>query len=686
MQKKPKKKKKPVSLAKRLSGYRSSQSDSSDNLAEMPQKRRKVQSKLQRIASTYKNASAKALSQARAGGQSATHSDTNTTDVAEEVNTSNVARSDVTQVCDTPRNVLTSTAISDEQPAENITAVVDEPEQMQGCERGTRGNLINVAVCGEEPSMSTSTVNGPFASIEENREAEEIESVSCATVSNNSTSDESGIRVALDPFAGLTASLVGCKITNSRKDVSEEVEGGSGEDSRLVDTEKECASSSTVANNSPFTNLAQEQINAQSVLDDLELSSEDEDGEGGMDWESDNSHFVETEHDSAYDFESVPDSCQMIVIRNNLTVNGAEKISSEVLSSEEPTVASSKDSVEADESPSRSNLASSLSESEQSNTNSKSCKDSNSMLFEMSSATPHVSPVDVTSDSEHRRVDSSQKSASQDNDAVLPVTVGGEKELASYCEEETMDRQEEQRGLVNTSSSADEGTTHESATGSESSEFFTSVFDTRDKPTNESGSVPAPGIERGVDTTCGSSVRVRQLSREKAALEESGSDSDQRARGPHVIACNEVHVSRDTNAPKTVTSRLKVAENVSNIGGKEVSLTGGKDRGRNTPQDKNSRNVRAQKSSNKRSAKTPAKKGPSKNSKRSHIASDKTNSQVNGNDIQTTKSSTLKEKPKNTENQGESSEEATKAKFRNRSSIFAHDMQTLELLWNFKGR
>ena len=675
MQKKPKKKKKPVSLARRLSGYRSSQSDSSDNLAEIPQKRRKVQSKLQRIASTYKNASTKALSQARAGGQSTTHNDTNTRDVTEEVNTSDVVRSDVMQVCDTPRNVLTSAEGSGEQPAENIPAVVDEEEQMQGCDGDTPGNLLNVAVCGQEPSMSTSIVSGPFASIEENREAEEIESVSCATVSNNSTSHESGIRVVLDPFAGLTASLVGCKITNSHKDVSEQVEGGSGEDSRVVDSEKVSSSPSIVANNSPFTNLTQEQINAQSVLDDLALSS-DEEGEGGMDWESDNSHFVETEHDSAYDFESVLDSSQVIATSDNLTLNGAEKAVSEVLSSE-----CSKESVEAGESPLLSNLAPSLPEKERSNTNSKSCKDSNSMQFERLSTTTDFSPVDDTSDGEHRRVDSSQSSAARDKDAALEVTEGGEKEPAIHCEEETMDLQEEQGALVNISSSADEGTTHESATGSESGELLNSVFDTRDKPTNETGSVLTPGVERGVDTLCGNDVRVRQLSREKAALQERGSNSDQRARGPHIIACNDVHVSRDTNTPKTVTSR-RVAEDVSNIGGKEVSLTGSKGRGRNTPQDKNSRNVSGKKSSNKRSAKTPAKKGPGKNSKRSQIASDKTNSQVNGNDIQTTKSSTSREKPKKTDDQ----EEVAKAQFRNRSSIFAHDMQTLELLWNFKGR
>ena len=761
-QKKPKKKKKPVSLARRLSGYRSSQSDSSDNLAEIPQKRRKVQSKLQKIASTYKNASTRAGSRARAGGQSTTHSDTSTRDVAEEVNTSDVVRSDVMQVCDTPRNVLTSAEGSGEQPAENIAAVVDEVEQMQGCDGDRPGNLSNVAVCGEESSMSTSTVNRPFASIEENREAEEIESVSCeqpaenivavvdeaeqmqgcdgdrpgnlsnvavcgqessmstltvnrpfalieenreaeeiesvscATVSNNSTSHESGIRVALDPCAGLTASLVGCRITNSHKDVSEQVEEGTGEDSRVDDTEKESSSSLTVANNSPFMNLTQEQINAQSVLDDLALSSEDEDGEGGMDWESDNSHFVETEHDSAYDFESVLDSSQVIATSDNLRLNGAEKVASQVLSSEEPTVASSEDSVEAGEPSLRSNLASSLPEKEMSNTNSKSCKDSNSMQFERLSATTDFSPVDDTSDGEHRRVDSSQSSASQDKDAALQVTEGGEKELAIHCEEEAMDLQEEQRALVNISSSADEGTTHESATGSESGELATgsesgellhSVFDTRDKPTNETGSVLSSGVERGVDAMCGNGVRVRQLSREKAALEERGSNSDQRAGEPHIITCNEEHVSRDANAPKTATSRPTVAEDVSNIGGNEVSLTGSKGRGRNRPQDKNSRNVSAKKSSNKRSAKTPAKKSPGKkNSKRSQIVSDKTNSQVNGNDIQTTKSSTSREKPKNTEDQAESLEEVAKAQFRNRSSIFAHDMHTLELLWNFKGR
>ena len=694
-QKKPKKKKKPVSLARRLSGYRSSQSDSSDNLAEIPQKRRKVQSKLQRIASTYKNASTKAGSRARAGGQSTTHSDTSTRDVAEEVNTSDVVRSDVMQVCDTSRNVLTSAEGSGEQPAENIAAVVDEVEQMQGCD-DRPGNLSNVAVCGQESSMSTSTVNRPFASIEENREAEEIESVSCATVSNNSTSHESGIRVALDPCAGLTASLVGCKITNSHKDVSEQVEEGTGEDSRVDDTEKERSSSLTVANNSPFMNLTQEQINSQSVLDDLALSSEDEDGEGGMDWESDNSHFVETEHDSAYDFESVLDSSQVIATSDNLTLNGAEKVASQVLSCEAPTVASSEDSVEAGEPPLRSNLASSLPEKEMSNTNSKSCKDSNSMQFERLSATTDFCSVDDTSDGEHRRVDSSQSSASHDKDTALQVTEGGEKELAIHCEEEAMDLQEEQRALVNISSSADEGTTHESATGSESGELATgsesgdllhSVFDTRDKPTNETGSVLSSGVERGLDAMCGNGVRVRQLSREKAALEERGSNSDQRAGEPQIITCNEEHVSRDANAPKTATSRLTVAEDVSNIGGNEVSLTGSKGRGRNRPQDKNSRNVSAKKSSNKRSAKTPAKKSPGKkNSKRSQIVSDKTNSQVNGNDIQTTKSSTSREKPKNTEDQAESLEEVAKAQFRNRSSIFAHDMHTLELLWNFKGR
>lgn len=106
-----------------------------------------------------------------------------------------------------------------------------------------------------------------------------------------------------------------------------------------------------------------------------------------------------------------------------------------------------------------------------------------------------------------------------------------------------------------------------------------------------------------------------------------------------------------------------------------------------SPRQKNKKNASAKGSVNERSSSASAK--PAVRSagkcmgKSAHRASQLNGNTSEGNDVHTEtegNSKTIK-KPKE-----EPREDVSKAKFRSRGNIFACDLQTLELLWNFKGR
>ncbi|XP_068718456.1 zinc finger X-linked protein ZXDB-like isoform X2 [Montipora capricornis] len=614
--KKLKKKKKPVSLAKRLSGYRSSLSESSDNLSEIPQKGRQVPNKLQRIAS--ENASAKAVNagsdHVREEGQGSDRTVTNIGDSVEDVT---VVPSD-----------------------EMNTANMNESEEIQA--RDSSRNLSKAVVAGEQPAKESS-VN-----------------------SNN----EDGCRIALDPCAGLTASLGGCKISTSRMDTSEQAQRGNNASSARGDIARECCNSSTVENESPLTNTSCEQNNESDV--DVEFTSEgEEDGETGMDWEPDDSPFVQTDHDSAFDFEDM-----------HLESAGESYSRKEV----GPSLTGSIERRGHVNDP-----------KERMDTNNKSCEDSSSITFDAPSAAEGVD-VDAShnSNTEPKEVDTAENSPVLSKDNALQVLLEEEEgsteraiEIQNVC------LLGEQSVRANSSRSTEEERSHESALEKQNSDQLNSALDTREKSADAIGSLMIQDVrlEREVTPPRDSSMLVTQsLPVERAVGEEEEGDSNRLTNGVQsaidsCVIVGDVSRKRSSRDAGTSLERTGDAVITSKNGDNECILAASQERVNTMVQAKSDRNVGVKTSVKKRSVKAPSgNPEPNKNSKRTNARGNTSTKVNNRGGVEKEKSSKSNEKPKQNAVQEESSDEVSKAKFRNKSNIFACDLQTLELLWNFKGR
>ena len=160
-------------------------------------------------------------------------------------------------------------------------------------------------------------------------------------------------------------------------------------------------------------------------------------------------------------------------------------------------------------------------------------------------------------------------------------------------------------------------------------------------------------------------ARDQGVNESQVALE--GSDHSARGASPDLTVeinnedefCSSVEVTNDNRVPRTLpqsTSKISTR--------------------------KNKKNASAKGFVNKRSSSASAKAAIPSTTK----STGKSAGQLNGNtsevDVETeTENSQTIQKPKE-----ESHEDVSKAKFRSRGNIFACDLQTLELLWNFKGK
>lgn len=168
-------------------------------------------------------------------------------------------------------------------------------------------------------------------------------------------------------------------------------------------------------------------------------------------------------------------------------------------------------------------------------------------------------------------------------------------------------------------------------------------------------------------------------------VEKSRAVGDQGVIESQVTRQESSHLARGTSPEQTVEINVAddLCSSVEITNDHSVPRTPPQSNGK-SPRQKNKKNANAKASVKERSSSASVKPSVSSTVKSTGKSSHRT-SQLNantseGNDVDTEtegNSQTIKEEPR---------EDVSKAKFRSRGNIFACDLQTLELLWNFKGR
>ena len=201
------------------------------------------------------------------------------------------------------------------------------------------------------------------------------------------------------------------------------------------------------------------------------------------------------------------------------------------------------------------------------------------------------------------------------------------------------------------------------------------------------------------------SAPLIQTVHDKNARKESFSNSltrdNQKAGHSRALTCDRVHVARDRSGYKAETwldlPRAQDSEETSKRDSEgDISTNAEGERTVPQPTDKRSnhkkeRNFSAKPALDKRTSRMPAKsarpntsKARVKNPKPAN-SSENGNSEVNGLDLESKRPRSSTTPKKNCE-AAEPCEDVSKFKFRSKNNIFTCDLQTLELLWNFKGK
>ena len=202
------------------------------------------------------------------------------------------------------------------------------------------------------------------------------------------------------------------------------------------------------------------------------------------------------------------------------------------------------------------------------------------------------------------------------------------------------------------------------------------------------------------------SAPIIQTVHDKEARKESSSNSlkrdNQKAGHSRALTRDQVHVARDRSGYKAETwvdlPRSQDSEETSRKDSESnISTNAEGERTVPQPTDKRSnhkkeRNFSAKPALDKRTSRMPAKSARPNTSKarvknpKPVSASENGNSEVNALDLESKKRSRSSTTPKKNCEAADPCEDVSKAKFRSKNNIFTCDLQTLELLWNFKGK
>ena len=183
------------------------------------------------------------------------------------------------------------------------------------------------------------------------------------------------------------------------------------------------------------------------------------------------------------------------------------------------------------------------------------------------------------------------------------------------------------------------------------------------------------GCLRGSTQDTGKVEKSRAVARDQGVIESQVTrhESSRSARGTAPEQTEEINVADDLSSVE-ITNDRSVPRTLPQSNTKSVGQ-------------KNKKNASAKGSVNERSSSAPGKPAVTRTvkftGKSAHRASQSNANAAEGNDADT---ETERNSQTITKTKEEPREDVSKAKFRSRGNMFACDLQTLELLWNFKGR
>lgn len=195
--------------------------------------------------------------------------------------------------------------------------------------------------------------------------------------------------------------------------------------------------------------------------------------------------------------------------------------------------------------------------------------------------------------------------------------------------------------------------------------------------------------DKGIDKqgcSKGSTRDTRKVDKSRGFTRDQGGSDSQETRDGN--GDKEGRTSPDctakVNHAEDLRSSVEITNNRDTEDGMCKTLTQSTSK---TSRQKNKKTVSAKRPVDKGSSCNPAKPAVPSTAKSRGKKVHRVNG-VNGNNLEENDVGTEGESSQNIEKpvKDEPSEDVSKAKFRNRSNIFACDLQTLELLWNFKGR
>ena len=176
------------------------------------------------------------------------------------------------------------------------------------------------------------------------------------------------------------------------------------------------------------------------------------------------------------------------------------------------------------------------------------------------------------------------------------------------------------------------------------------------------------------DRACDNSTSVTKVARDKDVLTRDTGVGNSR-----VSTLDKGQIARDGDSNKTSVENSHISDSSSKDRDTDENVS--------TISQKNDNNVVARPPSNRRTSSTPAKPAVV-NAAKPRNKSSKRTTEMKAKDLEfdSEKHSQTGSKPGRNIETSEPEEDVSKAKFRSRSNPFAFDLQTLELLWNFKGK
>jgi len=699
--KKSKKKRKPVTLAKQLSGYRSSLSESSDTHLETAPKRKKAPSQLLRKATENTQVNTVNANSEHEGGTR--QSSTNLMSSSDKITTVNDNRPD-----------LCSSILSTNGAPETMSS-----EGMQVC-----------ASTAPSPSLLPS---------------------SNTTATTSSPGMQNG-RVS-DPFANLTPSFNEPAVTSPNVNTFDGVEVGLTSVSSPGVLSLGCGGSSTITadiNRSPLQSESQKR-NASAVVDEPMFSSSDEDVEG-MEWDlPEDNCAVGLDHNSEHVSEDTQGDSSSFQDRianegcsgdrrlpGSRTVRSRKEFSGDISPaglerSENNAKRSQKTEIKNRKRPKKSrgfdvahtgsrsvervSLVPPIALPTRLNVSSNSAGGNEVDVLEDTDFPGMDDVLQVIIEEEDEELTKSQNEISLNNEDINleedSVRFNGSVLRESNCtgkrysENHSASSQDHHEGV---SSSVEElhVTVKESYRGSG---HLRATCNTQNGTSDEVGcflvdngvvedDIPSDydGVDsddEGLDVSeeqdrvCDNSTSVTQVARDKDVLTRDTGVGNSR-----VSTLDKGQIARDGDSNKTSVENSHLSdssskdrdtdENVSTIRQEERPLSQSTNK---RSSQKNDKNVVARPPSNRRTSSTPAKPAVV-NAAKPRNKSSKRTTEMKAKDLEfdSEKHSQTGSKPGRNIETSEPEEDVSKAKFRSRSNPFAFDLQTLELLWNFKGK